>query len=401
MRGKGDGKGEGNCNCEGKGNCKGNCQCEGRCEGGEGWAEMVVEPLLVWFQETKRDLPWRKSYDPYHVWISEIMLQQTQMERGVAYFLRWIDRFPTVADVAGAGEQEILKYWEGLGYYARARNLQKAAKVLVADFDGVVPCDYVQLLTLPGIGPYTAAAVASVAGNRDVAVVDANVLRVFARLSDIGKPVKSSQVQGEIRKLTEKLLPKGRARQYNQALMDFGGLVCTPKSPRCGGCPVQTSCLAFANGTVEQRPVLAKPKKTIRLRKVAGIIRNNGQIYLQQRPQDAVWGGLWEFPGGDWSGEGGPTNSDVRAKIIADCGLSVVVNELICTVTHQYTNHKITLDCYLCDLPEMVEPILQSAVTSAWVSFDKIAEYGLPAGPRKVMEYIHASHPDLFDFTTL
>jgi A/G-specific adenine glycosylase len=165
----------------------------------------LIEPLLLWFRSTARDLPWRSTYDAYHVWISEIMLQQTQMDRGVVYFKRWIERFPSVQAVAAADQQEILKYWEGLGYYARARNLHKAAKVIAGEFNGQVPCDYQQLLTLPGIGPYTAAAIASVAGNQDVAVVDANVMRVYARLFDIDLPVKESKTQKRIAAMAQDL----------------------------------------------------------------------------------------------------------------------------------------------------------------------------------------------------
>ena len=205
----------------------------------------IVQPLLHWFRLTKRDLPWRRSYNPYHVWISEIMLQQTQMDRGVAYFLRWIKRFDDVFAVADANEQEILKYWEGLGYYARARNLYKAAQVIVNEFNGEVPCDYHQLLLLPGVGPYTAAAVASVAGNYDVPVIDANVARVYARLFNIEEPIKDRLVKKRLADIAEQLLPLGQARAYNQALMDLGGLVCTPKKPFCAQCPIVAACAAF------------------------------------------------------------------------------------------------------------------------------------------------------------
>jgi A/G-specific adenine glycosylase len=359
----------------------------------------MIEELLEWFSATKRDLPWRKSYDPYHVWISEIMLQQTQMERGVSYFLRWVERFPKVDDVAEAAEEEILKYWEGLGYYARARNLQKAAKILVRDFGGEVPCEYDTLLRLPGIGPYTAAAIASVAGNRDVAVVDANVCRVFARLYDIGEPVKGSSAQKQIRSLAESLLPPGKARRYNQALMDLGGLVCTPKSPRCPQCPIGSYCLARKKGTVHLRPVLAKPKETVTVTRVAGLIRRDEMIYIQKRAGHEVWGGLWEFPGGEVAGTG-TEESDPRLvarRIAEDCGLEVQVEQLLCTVQHQYTHHRITLHCYLCELRGgggKAKPRLLDAVDHRWLPFAELAGYGFPAGPRKVLEYLR-EHPEL------
>ncbi|MGB3222158.1 MAG: A/G-specific adenine glycosylase [Desulforhopalus sp.] len=309
----------------------------------------IIQPLLQWFRNTNRELPWRRTYNPYHVWISEIMLQQTQMDRGVSYFLRWIKRFPDVQAVATAEEQEILKYWEGLGYYARARNLHKASKVIVRDFGGEVPCVYKQLLTLPGIGPYTAAAIASVAGNFDIPVIDANVTRVYARLFNIGEPVKERQVQTYIGSIAEHLLPKGQARAYNQALMDLGGLVCTPKNPRCSECPIAESCRSLHKGTVRIRPVVAKKRDIITQHKVAGLIQWKKKIFIQQRRAGDVWGGLWEFPGGkieEGEGDGeGAANLVIAETISADIGLSVALVKPITRITHHYTHHKIILHC--------------------------------------------------------
>ncbi|KJS01259.1 MAG: hypothetical protein VR65_09475 [Desulfobulbaceae bacterium BRH_c16a] len=347
----------------------------------------IVQPLLAWFRETARDLPWRRTYDPYHVWISEIMLQQTQMDRGVAYFLRWIKRFPDVQAVAVAGEQEILKYWEGLGYYARARNLHRAAKVIAGEFAGLVPCDYDQLRSLPGIGPYTAAAVASVAGNRDVPVIDANVMRVYARLFDISLPIKSREVQQRITRIAGELLPHGRARVFNQALMDLGGLVCTPKTPRCEICPLASTCAARQAGTVALRPVVGEGKKIVTVEKVAGIIRREDRIFIQQRRADDVWGGLWEFPGGELTGNS-PEVAVVLA-IEADTGLAVRVLESLTTIIHHYTRYKIVLHCFLCELSgNDSQPALKSAVDSRWIDADDLSRYAFPAGPRKLLEYL-------------
>ncbi len=341
-----------------------------------------------------RDLPWRRTYDPYHVWISEIMLQQTQMDRGVAYFLRWIERFADVQAVAAAEEQEILKYWEGLGYYARARNLHKAAKVIVLDHGGEVPCEYEQLLRLPGIGPYTAAAIASVAGNYDVPVIDANVARVYARLFDIGEPVKERAVQNRLAEIAKKLLPQGQARAYNQALMDLGGLVCTPKNPSCGECPVAAACAALAAGTVAERPVIGPGKNSITINKVAGIIFFNGKIYIQQRQADDVWGGLWEFPGGEV--ETGAAFDRIAATILQDTGLPVTSVQYITRVRHQYTHHKINLDCFLCRLTgENCQPVLNSACNYRWIHPQELDQYAFPAGPRKLLEYLRKKQPEL------
>jgi A/G-specific adenine glycosylase len=355
----------------------------------------IALPLLRWFSATARDLPWRHTYDPYHVWLSEIMLQQTQMERGIAYFLRWIERFPDVRAVAAADQQEILKYWEGLGDYARARNLHKAAKDIAARFAGEVPCDYRQLLALPGIGPYTAAAIASIAGNRDVPVVDANVIRVYARLFDIALPVMEQPGKERLAAIAGELLPPGRARLFNQALMDLGGLVCLPKNPRCAGCPVASSCLALLAGTVAERPVLGRNKKIIPVVKVAGIIRSQGRIFIQQRRENEVWGGLWEFPGGEPADQA--PAAAVPVLILAETALKVRVLAALPTIIHHYTHHKIILHGFLCELTDdHAQPTLTSAVDYRWTAPAELHRYAFPAGPRKLLAHLNSAVPDLF-----
>ncbi|MFW2365212.1 MAG: A/G-specific adenine glycosylase [Desulforhopalus sp.] len=355
----------------------------------------LVQSLLEWFRLNGRDLPWRRTYDPYHVWISEIMLQQTQMDRGVEYFLRWVERFPDVASVAKANEQEILKYWQGLGYYARARNLHSAAKKIQLENNGDVPCDYEQLLLLPGIGPYTAAAIASVAGNRNVAVVDANVSRVYARLYDIKEPVKSSRAQKEIAAIANGLLPLGRARMYNQALMDFGGLVCRPKKPLCEECFLSECCMAFQAGIVAERPVTSPTKKSVNIKKVAAVIVCEGKFFIQQRQVKAVWGGLWEFPGGELKATEGQEEI-LCQKVFDTTGLRIKVLEPITTVLHQYTHHKITLYSYLCAIDGTDTRVrLQDAGDFRWVYPDEIDDFGFPAGPRMILEFIQSSNPEL------
>ena len=203
--------------------------------------------VLGWFAENRRDLPWRRTYDPYHVWISEIMLQQTQMERGVEYFNRWMVLFPDPWTLADASELAVFKAWEGLGYYSRVRNIRKAAMILVAEHDGRVPDDHDRLLRLPGIGPYTAAAIMSIAFNRPYPVIDANVERLFARLADIDRPMKEKGVQRELHARLTEMLAEVSPRDFNQALMELGALVCTPRNPDCCvNCPVQSHCAGAA-----------------------------------------------------------------------------------------------------------------------------------------------------------
>jgi A/G-specific adenine glycosylase len=352
---------------------------------------LIVEPLLDWFKREARDLPWRKTYDPYHVWISEIMLQQTQMDRGVTYFLSWIDRFPSVECVAVASLQEILKRWEGLGYYARARNLHKAAKIILEDYGGIVPCSSEILLTLPGVGLYTAAAIASIAGNEDIPAIDANVCRVFARVFDIQVSVGSGDGKKAIEEYSWRLLPQGRANQYNQAVMELGGTICTPKNPRCSVCPIHLQCKALKNNSVNKRPIKQKKAKTVEVTKIAGLIRWKDKIYIQQRQADDLWGNLWDFPGSEVQGEEISLRTEaVLQKAVSDStGLDVRVGDFLVTVKHQYTNHKVTLHCYLCELAgEDQTPILRSARCFKWITPFEFAKYGFPSGARKIIEYV-------------
>ncbi len=346
----------------------------------------IREALLGWFDTAARDLPWRKEYDPYHVWISEIMLQQTQMERGVIYFQHWLARFPDISAVAEADEQDILKQWEGLGYYARARNLQKAARIMVERHQARVPENPDDLLALPGIGPYTASAVASIAYNLDIAVVDANVERVLARLFDIDGPVKKAATKKRIHDLATRLLPAGKARLFNQALMDLGGLVCTSKMPLCDDCPVAGCCAALHAGRVQDRPVMSPSGKIIPMEMATGVLIYREKIFIQQRMADDVWGSLWEFPGGRLETGETPEEAVIR-EFMEETGFSVEVADPISTVVHHYMRYKVTLHGFFCRLKgDCVEPALHAAQDFRWVSPKELADYGFPAGHRKLID---------------
>lgn len=359
----------------------------------------LVEQLISWFRKTKRDLPWRYTYDPYHVWISEIMLQQTQMERGVRYFLRWIERFPAVEDVACAKEDDILKYWEGLGYYARARNLHRAAKEVLERFSGKVPSDYKTLLTLPGIGPYTAAAVSSIAGNNDVAVIDANVNRIFARIFNIDEPVKNKGAQQKIQFIANTLLPKGQARMFNQALMDFGGLLCTPKCPCCDICPVQGVCVSYKEGLVGLRPVLSTKKKLVLMLRHVAVIVSDGKIFMYKRKSSAVWGGLWDFPGGEAIVENVKKEKlDLISEVTKNTGFDIKEETFLVQVSHQYTNHKVTLRATLCGLKDGSKRISEREMTQKgrWLTPREMDSLPCPSGVRKVIEFLKTERPAIF-----
>lgn len=353
----------------------------------------IAGVLLDWFSRHKRDLPWRRTYAPYHVWISEVMLQQTQMERGVEYFKRWIARFPDVESLAEAREDEVLKLWEGLGYYSRARNLHKAAQEVVNRHGGTLPSSPEALRALPGVGPYTARAIASIAFGQDVCVVDANVERVISRLYDIALPVKSRQARDEIERHGAELLPEGRARDFNQALMEFGSLVCSPRNPACAGCPLADCCLARKSGVQEERPVIVKAPSPIYISMATGVLVNDGRILTQKRRADDVWGNLWEFPGGVVENGETPDQAVVR-EYLEETGLIVNHPVPIATFKHSYTRYRVTLHAFSVTLLSSPEELaLEAAQEHRWASWSEIMELAFPAGHRKLIHHLH-NDPD-------
>jgi len=344
--------------------------------------------ILDWFQQNSRDLPWRRTYDPYHIWISEIMLQQTQMDRVVEYFKRWIKCFPDIESLANAGEEEVLKLWEGLGYYSRAGNILKTARILKTKFNGTIPADHDELLKLPGIGKYTAGAIMSIAFNKNYPLVDANIERIFARLFNLAKPVKNKKTNMYIWQKAWELLPQGNARYFNQALMELGALVCIARNPRCMICPITTDCLAFSLDLTPERPVLQEPVKTVFIEMATGILFKNGKCFIQKRKAHGVWANLWEFPGGRLEPGETPEMALVR-EYQEETDLVVGDLEKIITVHHSYTIYRVTLHCYFCSLKDDdQEPLLHTAQEFRWVTPDELSNYAFPAGHRKLIQYL-------------
>ena len=256
----------------------------------------IQDTLINWYEESHRDLPWRNNPSPYEVWISEVILQQTRVNQGMDYYLHFTKKWPTVNDLAQASEEEVLKMWQGLGYYSRARNLHHCAKQVVEQYKGEFPSDFEKLKQLKGIGNYTSAAIASIAYNLPHAVVDGNVYRVLARLFDINTPININEGQKLFAQLADELLNRNQPGLHNQALMEFGALQCTPKNPNCLLCPLQAQCLAFAHQTVMLRPVkLAKTKISTRYFNYL-ILRINDGLYLHKRSDNDIWKNLYDFP---------------------------------------------------------------------------------------------------------
>jgi A/G-specific adenine glycosylase len=256
--------------------------------------------LLKWYQKERRDLPWRRSRNPYHIWVSEIMLQQTRVDTVIPYFNRFVDRFPSLERLAEAPEEEVLKLWEGLGYYSRARNLQSAVREVVEHYGGQVPSNKKEVSGLKGVGPYTAGAILSIAYNQPEPAVDGNVMRVLSRYycleDDIARPSTRMTMEG----LAQALIPEGGAADFNQALMELGAMVCTPKSPSCPECPVMKLCKGRLEGREHELPVKTKAKKARPVYRFAALVegtgRNAGKVLIRQRPDTGLLASMWELP---------------------------------------------------------------------------------------------------------
>lgn len=361
----------------------------------------LAEELLDWFAANRRELPWRKSYTPYQVWISEVMLQQTQMDRAVVYFTRWVNRFPDLASLAAAPEQEVLRLWEGLGYYSRARNLLKAARQLCDQHNGRLPEDHAALLALPGIGRYTAGAIMSLAFNHDHPIVDANVERLFSRLFNLAAPVKEPNTARFIWQKAEELIPPGQARFFNQALMELGALICQPRTPRCHQCPVAGHCQALALNIVEQRPVAGKPTESIPIRMVTGVLTHRGKFFIQKRLADDVWPNLWEFPGGVIE-EGETEEEALTREYQEETGFTVRAAARIATLKHSYTRYRVTLHCHHCMLTSRhTVPELRAAQEYRWVRSEQLDDFAFPAPHRRLIDRLRRqSQPDQGIFTS-
>lgn len=256
----------------------------------------IAPILLDWYARRGRELPWRTTRDPYRIWLSEVILQQTRVAQGMAYYLRFTERFPDVAALAAASEDEVLKLWQGLGYYSRARNLHAAAQQVVREYDGVFPTTFESVRSLRGVGDYTAAAICSAAFDLPCAVLDGNVFRVLSRLFDLATPVDTTEGRRQFAELARTLLDERQPGRYNQAIMDFGALQCTPRQPRCAECPLGECCMALAAGTVGERPV-KQGRTQVRDRWFHYLhVTSSDRTLLQRRGEGDIWQGLYEFP---------------------------------------------------------------------------------------------------------
>ncbi len=321
--------------------------------------QAVKRRLLPWFAENKRCMPWRSNRTPYRVWISELMLQQTRVDQATPYFRRFMKRFPSLKSLAEASQEEVLKMWEGLGYYSRARNLHKAAKLIVAEFGGRFPSTAEGMLSLPGVGSYTAAAVGSLAFNLDLAVLDGNVIRVLSRLFAYGNDTRSTAGKNALQQLADELLVKGRAGDFNEAMMELGAVVCLPRNPDCGSCPLSRCCQARQAGNPMDYPKKAPKKKVPHLVVGAAVVTGgSGEVLVAQRRTEDMLGGLWEFPGGKLE-DGETIQECIARELKEELDIQVKVGEFLVTVKHAYSHFTMELHTYFAEIesgnPKAVE----------------------------------------------
>lgn len=340
--------------------------------------------LLAWFADEARDLPWRRTRDPYAIWLSEIMLQQTRVEAAIPYFERFQKAFPTVQHLAAASEDRVLKVWEGLGYYSRARNLHKAARVIVHERNGQFPRTADEWRQLPGVGPYTAGALASIASGLAEPAVDGNILRVLARIFAIDESIDEPATRQRIWDLAATLLPHKSAGDFNQALMDLGARICIPRKPHCMACPVHRWCDAYQQGVQDTLPVRAAKKAIPHQTIVVAVIRRNGRYLIGRRPAGGLLGGLWEFPGGKVE-PGESHEQALTREVREETGIEIRVGEKIATVDHAYSHFTVTLHVYACQAAAG-KPEARYHTVLKWVTRKDLDKYAFPAANRRFLK---------------
>ena len=352
------------------------------------WKQTFRRRLLAWYAKHARDLPWRKSSNPYRVWVSEVMLQQTQVETVKPYFQRFMKAFPTVKKLATADEQQVLRLWEGLGYYRRARGLHAAAQQIVAEHRGRFPQDVETLQTLPGIGRYTAGAIVSIAFDQRAPILEANTIRLFARLLAYREDPTKSAGQKLLWQTAEDVLPRKDIARFNQALMELGSLVCKPNNPNCEACPVASLCATCESGAQASIPATAKKVKFTDLNEAAVVVRKNGKVLVRQCAEGERWAGLWDFPRFAIDAEGPLfVREELIAKVQEQTGIQIKPGALLKTLKHGVTRYRITLDCYEAKF-ESGRLKGTAGKRLRWCAMKELSELPLSSTGRKLAQYI-------------
>ena len=337
--------------------------------------------LLNWYRHSHRQLPWRSTDNPYHIWVSEVMLQQTQVNTVLPYYRKFLTQFPDIKSLASADVQAVLKLWEGLGYYARARNLHRAANMVMEDHLGQIPASWEDFKRLPGVGDYIANAVLSIAFDQPHPVIDGNVKRVLSRLLLIEAPVNRSSSYKLFRDAAGRLLDQQNPASFNQAMMELGAVVCKPKNPICDHCPLQLDCGAHRVGRVNEYPKRVKSKPVPEYHIAVGVVFKNNQVLITQRNLEGLLGGLWEFPGGKVRKNEDPETACIR-EIKEEVNLMVNIDSYLSRVKHAYTHFKIILDVYCCRyLKGRVK--LKGPVDYRWIKVNEIDRFPFPKANHK------------------
>ncbi|WP_233200389.1 A/G-specific adenine glycosylase [Blastopirellula marina] len=347
------------------------------------WRRKFQRQILAWYAGAARDLPWRANRDPYRIWISEIMLQQTQVATVRGYFQRFVAAFPTVADLAAAEEAEVLRLWEGLGYYRRARQLHAAAQKIVAEHEGRFPRDFDQVLALPGIGRYTAGAICSIAYDAAAPILEANTIRLHARLLAYREDPTKTAGQRLLWSFAEHVLPDSDISSFNQALMELGSEICTPRNPQCEACPVATLCGARRQQAVAEIPAPKKKMKYEDRLEVAIVVRRKKEVLLRQCGPEERWAGLWDFPRFHVASEADLLSGELASQFHARTGLSAAIGSRLTTIKHGVTRYRITLHCHEA---EGASGRLRKDETAplVWASVDKLHDFALSTTGRKI-----------------
>jgi A/G-specific adenine glycosylase len=341
--------------------------------------------LLDWYGLYRRDLPWRRNRDPYAIWVSEVMLQQTQAATVTGYYARWMQQFPSVQALAQADEQAVLRVWQGLGYYARARGLLRAARAIVRNHAGRIPESAEALRALPGIGPYAAGAIASIAYDQPEPIVDGNVTRVLCRLFELAGDPTRAPLKRELWQLARALLPEGRPGDFNQALMELGATLCTPRQPRCRVCPVRPWCAANLHANEHAFPHLSRRVAATSVHMAAALIHRGARALVVQLPEGATrWAGMWQFPNAELGPNESPEQAARRAVGQA-VGLDAQVHDVLAVVRHSVTRYRIRLEAYQCTAAGTARPLGCSALK--WLSSSELEQVPMPSAHRRLARH--------------
>ena len=351
--------------------------------------QKLQKKLLRWYLIHRRELPWRRAKDPYSVWVSEVMLQQTQVQTVIPYYLKFLKSFPTIERLAKANLQRLLGVWAGLGYYSRARNLRQAARKIIQDYDGKFPETYRELLALPGIGRYTAGAILSIAFDQPYPALDGNATRVLARLFKLRGDPKSPGLQARLWKCAQELIPQSDPGDFNQALMELGATLCFPRRPACLLCPWQAECLARRDGVQESLPEKGRSFAAEKSQWAVAVILHDREVLIVRRTEGKLLKDFWEFPGGEFNRRG-DIKSGLAKKIWKDLGLRVRVRDLLTTVRHSITRRRITLLAYQAELKPPISRVVKTKAVR-WISLTELDKYPFASASSEVIQALKSS----------